>query len=75
MGSKMSVVALVHVVAVFGRQLEEELAHGQGAQDVRARLGNAQQEGGFFFFPAPQRAASLVRRMSPCSRPLLIHVH
>ena len=27
-------------------QLEEELPHGQGAQGVRARLGDAQQERG-----------------------------
>ncbi len=33
----VGVVALIHVVAVLGRQLEEELPHGQGAQGVRAR--------------------------------------
>ena len=42
----VSVVAFVHVVAVLGRQLEEQLAHGQGAQSVGLRLGYSQQEGG-----------------------------
>ena len=42
----VGMVAFVHVVAELGRQLEEELPHGQGAQGVRARLGDAQQEGG-----------------------------
>ena len=42
----VGVLALVHVVTVLGRQLEEELPHSQGTQAVRARLGDAQEERG-----------------------------